>query len=376
MIYLDNNASTPVHPEVLEAMLPFFTTHFTNPSATSNPLGLKSFKAIEKAREELAQLLEVSPQELTFTSGATEGINWVLQQLPKVYATKGKHIVASTIEHTAVLKTLPYLEQEGRIEVSYLQPDLNGIIHPDALEAVMRPDTILVVVSLVNNELGTIQSYTSELSTLTHEYKALFFSDCTQAVGKLHFNLNALGIDIAVLSAHKFYGPKGVGAVYLRRKQPRVSLIPLMYGGEQEHGKRAGTQNVPAIVGLGKACELVQSHLTTWTQQLKNYQEWIETACLQFPEQYLINALEVDRIPNTSHLYLKTKTRKLIEQQFSKFIYSYGSACQTQNYEPSHVLTALGYTKEEALQQIRLSTSIFTTEEEIKALVEVLKMNH
>ena len=372
MIYLDNNASTKIHEKVLQKILPYYTDLYMNPSNVTNPYGLKITKDIEQARENVAQLIHADKQEITFTSGATEGINWILQTIPVVYKAKGNHIITSNIEHSAVLNTLFELAKNEVIEVSYLQPDANGIVQPEELLKHIKDSTILVAISLVNNEIGVIQSDIQVLAAIAHQQNALFFSDITQAMGKMKIDIKSLGIDIAVFSGHKFHAPKGVGIVYLSRKQPRVTILPMLHGGGQENSKRSGTENVPAIIGMGVMAALIIENQEIWEQKLKNIQQKVEEVCNKNSNIYLTSN-EVQRIPNTFSIYFKYLSNKEISDKFSNFIFSNGSACQVKSSKTSHVLKSMGYNEIESQSVARFSFSILTTNEEVDSFLSILE---
>ncbi|WP_084650798.1 cysteine desulfurase family protein [Runella zeae] len=274
MIYLDNNATTRLDPQVLESMMPFLTDNFAN-AASTHPFGLSASDAVKTARQQLADLIEAQPHEIVFTSGATEAINLAIKGVAEQYSSKGKHIITVQTEHSAVLDVCQYLETKG-FEITYLPVQSDGLISVDQLRSALRKDTILVSIMAVNNEIGVIQPL-KMISEITHQAGALFMTDATQAVGKLPLNVDELGIDLMPMSAHKFHGPKGVGALFVRQRRPnRVKLEALLHGGGHEGGKRSGTLNVAGIVGMGKAAELAQRYLKTDAERIGKLRDTLE----------------------------------------------------------------------------------------------------
>ena len=275
-VYLDHNATTPCDPRVVEAMLPYFTEYFGNAASRTHLFGWQAEEAIDIAREQVAKLIGADPKEIIFTSGATEGVNLAVKGIFDSYSSKGNHIITVATEHKAVLDTCKHLEKMGA-RVTYLGVNREGLIDPDELEAAIAPDTILISVMLANNEIGTIQPI-QEISKIAKKHGVLFFTDATQAVGKISVDVIRDGIDALTFSAHKMYGPKGVGALYVRRKNPRVKLTAQMDGGGHERGMRSGTLNVPGIVGFGKACELCVQEMIADTERISRLRDKIERA--------------------------------------------------------------------------------------------------
>lgn len=367
MIYLDYNATTPVDQRVLAEMLPFFTEHFGNASSNTHAFGWYAKGAVDKARQQVADLIGAESSEITFTSGATEAINMALKGVFEAYRSKGNHIITTKTEHKAVMDVCNYLEEKGAL-LTYLNVDQEGRIDLEELRNSFTDKTILVAVIAANNETGVLQDL-SEISVITHAHNALFFSDTTQLAGKLMFDVNESGIDLCCLSAHKMYGPKGVGAVYTRRKGPRVNLIPLLHGGGHENGKRSGTLNVPGIVGFGKAAEIAALELWDTNAHISKLRGYIEHQLLDIPG-LRINGSTRYRLYNTSSMYFPpVKTGepvfKLIKDSFAV---SLGSACTSAQAEPSHVLQAMGLTKEEAEHTLRISLGKQTTMEDLEKL--------
>jgi cysteine desulfurase len=358
MIYLDNNATTQIDPEVLAVMLPFLTDNFAN-------------DAVKNARQALADLIGSQPHEIVFTSGATEAINLAIKGVAENYSTKGKHIITVQTEHSAVLDVCKYLETKG-FEITFLPVQSDGMIDLAVFKASLRPDTILVSVMLVNNELGTIQPI-KEIAKLTHEVGALFMTDGTQAVGKLPINMDELDIDLMAMSAHKFYGTKGVGALFVRQRRNRlVKLGALLHGGGHEGGKRSGTLNVSGIVSMGKAAEICQQKLKADTQRIGALRDELEKALLQIPDT-TINGNTVHRLYNTTNIKFKGCDSDALIMGLQDIAVSNGSACTSASIDPSHVLMALDMTETEAFSCIRFSFGRFNKAEEIPVVVEAVR---
>ena len=371
MTYLDYNATTPVDERVLAEMLPFFSNHFGNAHSSTHEFGWYANGAIEKARQQVANLIEAEPSEIIFTSGATEGINMALKGIFEAYKSKGNHIITTQTEHKAVLDTCDYLKELGA-EITYLKVDREGRIDLDELKASFTSKTILVSIIAANNETGVLQDL-EKISEMTHQHETLFFSDTTQLAGKLPIDVNDMGIDVCCISGHKLFAPKGVGALYVRRKNPRVNLIPLFHGGSQEHGKRSGTLNVPSIVGLGKACEIAKADFWENNAHISKIRGYLEHQLLEVPE-LRINGSTRYRLYNTANIYfpkLKNGDR-IFSHLKSKYAVSLGSACTSATTETSHVLKAMGLSKEEAENCIRFSLSAYNTKEEMEGLVNFI----
>lgn len=375
LIYLDYNSTTPVDPIVLEAMLPWFTERFGNASSHSHLAGFEAKAAVELARQQTADAIGCEPSEIVFTSGATEAINIAIRGTFKAYKGEGRHIISVKTEHKAVLDTLEDLKSEGA-EITLLDVDREGRIALDALKNAVRKDTILVCVMLANNETGTLQD-TEAIGRFCEEKKIAFFSDTTQAFGKIRVNVKDHRFSLACISAHKFYGPKGVGALYVSRKNPRAVVSPVFTGGGQENGLRSGTYNVPGIVGLGAAIKLANEGL--WDYAINTSR--LRTIVEQYLELYCksrINGSMKDRLPNTCNILIPgIKSERLIKHLTDVGI-STGSACTSAISEPSHVLKAMGLTNEEAEASIRVSIGKNNTQEEIlmacKAIEEAVKV--
>jgi cysteine desulfurase len=371
MVYLDYNATTPVDERVLAEMLPFFTEHFGNASSSTHPLGWYAQGAVEKARQQVADFIGAENSEIVFTSGATEAINMALKGVFEAYKTKGNHIITCKTEHKAVLDTCAYLEEKGAI-VTYLNVDQEGRIDLDELKESFTPKTILVAIMAANNETGVLQDL-EKISEITRRNESIFFSDTTQMAGKLPIAVNEMGLDLCCISAHKLYGPKGVGALYIRRKNPRVNLIPLFHGGGHEHYKRSGTLNVTGVVGLGKACEIAQNEYWDNNMHISKVRGHLEHQLLEIPD-LRINGSTRYRLYNTSNIYfpLLKDGSNLFSKIKNQYAVSLGSACNSTNAEPSHVLIAMGLEKEESQSCIRFSFGKKSQKEEVEKLAELI----
>ena len=372
-IYLDNNATTPVDPSVLKAMLPYFTEMFGNAASRNHIYGWEAEQAVENAREQIAQGIGATAKEIIFTSGATESNNLALKGVAERYADKGQHLITSVTEHKCVLDTCRYLEQKG-YEVTYLPVRTDGLIELDALEAAIRPDTVLVSIMAANNEIGVLQPI-SAIGKMCTEQGVLFHTDAAQAFGKVPLDVDKMNIHLLSLSGHKFYGPKGIGALYVRRKNPRVQLVPQMHGGGHERGLRSGTLAVPSIVGMGKAAEICFTEMVqenARTEALRNYL-WEEIQ-KRIPETFLNGSLE-NRLANNLNLsFAFVEGESLLMGVHDTVALSSGSACTSASLEASHVLKALGLSEEQARSSIRFGISRFTTREEIDRVVDKLEV--
>ena len=356
-IYFDNNATTPVDQRVLEAMLPFLKSDFANASS-SHLFGQSINRKVHQAREEIASFLNAEPNEIVFTSGATEAINIALKGVASSYAAKGKHIVTVSTEHYAVLDTCKYLEDLG-FEVSYLSVSKEGLIDLCELRNLLRADTILVSVMYVNNETGVIQPL-KEISDLVHEAGALFMSDTTQAAGKLKVDVKELGIDILCLSGHKMYAPKGIGVLFFNQSSIKVRLTSFVHGGGHERGFRSGTLNVPGIIALAKACEIAKNEMKQDEDKISILRNSLEEKLLQI-EGSFVNGSRTNRIYNTTNICFPHVDASVLIGRLGNVAVSNGSACTSLLVEPSHVLTAMGLSKEEAFSSIRFSLGRFSS---------------
>jgi cysteine desulfurase len=369
-IYLDNNATTPMDPRVLEAMTPYFLEHFGNAASRNHPFGWEAEEAVDYAREQVAKLIGADPKEIIFTSGATEGDNLAIKGVFEMYASKGNHIITATTEHKAVLDTCKHIEKLGG-EVTYLQVKPDGLIDLKELEAAIRPTTILIAIMYANNEIGTVQPI-REISAIAKKHGVLLFTDAVQAVGKIPVDVNKDGIDLMAFTAHKMYGPKGVGALYVRRKNPRVKVTAQMDGGGHERGMRSGTLNVPGIVGFGKACELCMQDMEEDTKRISKLRDKLETELMKLEEAY-INGSTEHRLPHVTNISFKHVEGEGLLMGFNKNIaLSSGSACTSASLEPSYVLKALGLGDDLAHSSLRFGLGRFTNEEQIDYTIKAI----
>lgn len=367
-VYLDNNATTPMDPRVLEAMIPYFTEHFGNAASRNHPFGWEAEEGVDYAREQVAKLIGADSKEIIFTSGATEGDNLAIKGVYEMYASKGNHIITVVTEHKAVLDTCKHIEKIGG-DVTYLSVAEDGLIDLQELEAAIKPTTVLITVMYANNEVGVIQPV-KEISAIARKHGVLFFTDATQAAGKIPVDVNKDGIDLLTFSAHKMYGPKGVGALYVRRKNPRVKVTAQMDGGGHERGMRSGTLNVPGIVGFGKACEIARLDMEEDTKRISALRDKLEGALTQVEESY-INGNREHRLPHVTNISFKYVEGEGLMMGFNKNIaLSSGSACTSASLEPSYVLKALGLGDDLAHSSLRFGLGRFTTEEQIDYTID------
>jgi len=370
-IYLDNNATTPMDPRVLEAMLPYFVEKFGNAASRNHSFGWVAEEAVDYAREQVAKLINADPKEIIFTSGATEADNLAIKGVYEMYASKGNHVITCTTEHKAVLDTCKHIEKTGG-QVTYLEVKEDGLIDLNELENAITDKTILIAIMYGNNEIGVIQPI-REISKIARKHGILFFTDGTQAVGKVPVDVNKDGIDLMAFSGHKMYGPKGVGALYVRRKNPRVKVTSQMDGGGHERGMRSGTLNVPAIVGFGKACELCMNEMADEAKKLSKMRDRLESSLMELEETY-VNGNREHRLPHTTNISFKYVEGEGLMMGFNKDIaLSSGSACTSASLEPSYVLKALGLGDDLAHSSLRFGLGRFTTEEQIDFTINAIK---
>jgi cysteine desulfurase len=362
-LYFDYQATTPLDPRVLEAMLPYFTEHYGNAASRSHAFGWQAEEAVEQARERIGELLGASGKEIVLTSGATESLNLAIKGVAQMYGEKGRHIVTSLVEHKAVLDTCKHLEKEG-FEVTYLQPTKSGRVELEAVRAALRPDTILVCLMWANNEVGTINPI-REIGALCKEKGVLFCTDATQAAGKVPIDVDADHVDLLALSGHKMYGPKGVGALYVRRKNPRVRLVAQMDGGGHERGMRSGTLNVPSIVGLGRACELARLEMPEESARTAALRDHLEKRLFTELDFVYLNGNREHRLPNNLNVSFAYVEGESLIMGFSDVAVSSGSACTSASLEPSHVLRSMAVGEDLAHSSIRFGIGRFTTREEV-----------
>ncbi|AEV68447.1 cysteine desulfurase NifS [Acetivibrio clariflavus] len=368
IIYLDHAATTPVKPEVLEEMLPYFTNKFGNASSIYS-IGRESKKAIEEARERVAKALGAMPREIFFTGSGSEADNWAIKGVAYANKAKGNHIITTAIEHHAVLHTCQYLESDG-FEVTYLPVDENGLVSPEQVRKAIKPSTTLITIMFANNEIGTIQPI-AEIGKIAKEHNIYFHTDAVQAVGNIPINVNELNVDLLSLSAHKFYGPKGVGALYIRKG---VKITNFLHGGAQERGRRASTENVAGIVGLGKAIELATNNIEQYNKKLIELRDrTIEEITKKVPFVKL-NGDRYKRLPgnvNFSFQFIEGESL-LLMLDMKGIAASSGSACTSGSLDPSHVLLAIGLDHETAHGSLRITFGEENTHEDVDYLMEVL----
>ncbi|MFZ1677898.1 MAG: cysteine desulfurase family protein [Saprospiraceae bacterium] len=370
-IYLDYHATTPVDPLVLEAMLPYFTEYFGNPASRSHPFGWQASEAIEIARKQVSDLLNVSLHDLFFTSGSTEGLNMAIKGLAESLSHKGKHIISISTEHHAVLDPLHWLENKG-YEITLLPVDVNGMVDNDQLKSSVRNDTIMVIVMWANNETGVIHDMKS-IGQICRDKGVALVSDGTQAVGKVKVDPHETGIDMLVLSAHKMYGPKGTGAIYMNTKEKKLKPEPLIHGGGHEMGFRSGTLNVPGIVGLGIASQIRQSSMHVDMERIKSLRDKFENQLLSTVEHMSVNGSLDQRLYTVSNLKVAKVDSQAVMTKFrTKLAISSGSACSSADPSPSHVLLAMGLSAEEAKGSFRISLGAPTTSAEMNIAVKLL----
>jgi len=367
-VYLDNNATTPVDPAVLEAMLPYFSEKFGNAASRSHSYGWEAEKAVDAARHQIAGLIGADAKEIIFTSGATEGNNIAIKGIAAMYGDKGKHIITQATEHKAVIDPCKYLEQHG-FRVTFVPLDKHGRVDLQGLADAIRDDTILVSIMHGNNEIGTLQPI-GEIGPLCKQRGVLFHTDACQTFGKLPIDVQGMGIDLLTCSAHKIYGPKGIGALYVRRKRPRVRCEAVIHGGGHERGMRSGTLNVPAIVGLGKAAEICKQDMDAESVRLAGLRDrLLDGICSQLDDVY-VNGHPTERTPTNVNISFNYVEGESLMMGCSDIAVSSGSACTSASLEPSYVLKALGIGDELAHSSIRFSVGRFNTAEEIEYTIE------
>ena len=361
-IYLDNNATTPLDPRVLEEMMPYLTSEFGNAASRSHPFGWRAEEAVEKAREQIATLIGCTDKEIVFTSGATESINLALKGVAEFYKDKGNHIITARTEHKATLDTCKRLERMG-CTVTWLDVDKSGLVTPEQIRAAITDKTILVTLMFANNEIGTVHPI-AEIGAVCRERGVLFHCDAVQGLGKLPFNVEEMKVDLASLSGHKIYGPKGIGALYVRRK-PRVRLAPSIDGGGHERGMRSGTLNVPAIVGMGKACEIAGAEMAGEALRTGKLRKRLQDYLFAHLDHLELNGHPEKRLPGNLNVSFAYVEGEALMMAIKHVAVSSGSACTSASLEPSYVLRACGVTEDLAHTSIRFGIGRFTTEEEI-----------
>ncbi len=376
-IYMDNQATTPMDPRVLEAMLPYFSEHFGNAASRNHPFGWAAEEAVDTARSQIARTIGAKPKEIIFTSGATESDNLAIKGVAEFYREKGNHIITCVTEHKAVLDPCKALERTGKAEVSYLPVDQYGMVSPDDVENAITDKTVLITIMAANNEIGTLHPV-REIGRIAKDRGVLFHCDATQGVGKIPMDVEQDGIDLLSMTAHKLYGPKGCGALYVRAKGPRVRLTPLIDGGGHERGMRSGTLNVPGIVGFGKACQLAGRELETEAATLIGLRTRLHDGITRELEEVYLNGHPTQRLPGNLNLSFSYVEGESLLMGINKDVaLSSGSACTSATLEPSYVLKALGVGEELAHTSIRFGLGRFNTGEEVdsvaRRIVEVVQ---
>jgi len=369
-IYLDNNSTTPVDPVVLEAMLPYFTARFGNPSNTTHDAGLEAARAVEQARAQVARLIGCQAKEVIFTSGATESNNLAVLGAVRANCRRGDHVVTTSIEHKAVLQPCKQLEREG-VTVTYVAVDTKGRVDPEQVSDAITERTLLVSVMAANNEVGTVQPVT-EIGRICKKRGVLFHSDAVQVLGKIPLDVEKLGVDLLSVSGHKMYGPKGVGALYVRARNPSVRLDPIVYGGGQEGGLRSGTVAVPNVVGLGAACELAARHLPTDPPRLRVLRQRLLSRLVSALPGAIVHGPQSDTLPGLLNIGFPGIDGDALIHCLKGVAVSQGSSCSAGSFEPSHVLRALGVSDELARASLRFGVGRFTTEVEIDQAVDIV----
>ena len=367
-IYLDYSATTPVDPQVLETMLPYFTNVFGNAASRNHSYGWEAEEAVENARQQVADLIGATAKEIIFTSGSTESNNMALLGIIEMYKERGNHIITCLTEHKAILDPAHYLETKG-VDVTYLEVDKDGMIDLEKLKRSITDKTILISLMAANNEIGVLHPI-KEIGKIAREKNVFFHTDATQAVGKIPMDVEEMNIDLLSLSGHKIYAPKGVGALYVRRRNPRVRISPIVHGGGHERGMRSGTMNVTGIIGLGKACEVCKNTLQESMKNIKVLRERLHKGLTDKIDYLVLNGHPENRLPgilNLSFCYIEGES---LMMGIEDIAVSSGSACTSASLEPSYVLRALGVGDEAAHSSIRFSIGRFTTEEEIDRVVE------
>jgi cysteine desulfurase len=367
-IYMDNHATTQVDPRVLDAMLPYFMEKFGNAASRNHSFGWAGEEAVETARQQIASLINATPKEIIFTSGATESDNLMIKGVAEMYREKGNHIITQAIEHKAVLDTCKRLEKEG-YEVTYLPVKKDGRVDPEDVRKAIKPTTILISIMYANNEIGIINPM-AEIGKIAKEHGIIFSTDGVQAVGKIPVDVQKDNIDLMAITGHKIYGPKGVGALYVRRRNPRVQLSAMLDGGGHERGMRSGTLNVPGIVGLGKACEIAQQEMAEEAKRLSGLRDRLKTKLEAKLDETFINGSLEYRLPHNLNMSFAYVEGESLLMGINDIAVSSGSACTSATLEPSYVLKALGVGEDLAHTSIRFGLGRFTTEEEVDYVVD------
>jgi len=374
-IFMDNHSTTPMDPRVLEAMLPYFVEKFGNAASRNHQFGWEAEEAVENARKQIAKLINCDAKEIVFTSGATESDNLALKGVVEMYKEKGDHVITCSTEHRAVLDTCKSLEKRG-IKITYLPVGKDGLVNPDDVRKAITDKTILISIMLANNEIGTIHPI-AEIARIAKEKGILLHCDATQGVGKIPVDVETLKVDLMSFTAHKIYGPKGVGALYVRKKGPRVRLVPQIDGGGHERGMRSGTLPVPLVVGFGKACELCEQEMPTESKRISALRDRLQAQIMGSLDECYLNGHPTQRLPHNLNISFAYVEGEALLMGVKEIALSSGSACTSATLEPSYVLRALGVGSDLAHSSIRFGLGRFTTEEEVdytaKRMVEAVK---
>ena len=368
-IYLDNHSTTPMDPRVLETMLPYFVEKFGNSASRNHAFGWEAEEAVENARKQIARLIHADPKELVFTSGATESDNLALKGVVEMYREKGDHVITGMTEHRAVLDTAKALETKRGIKVTYLPVDKTGMVSPDDVRNAITDKTVLISIMLANNEIGTINPI-KEIGRIAKEKGILFHCDATQGVGKIPVDVQEMGIDLMSFTAHKIYGPKGVGALYVRKKGPRVRIAPIIDGGGHERGMRSGTLPVPLIVGFGKACELCEQEMAAESVKLATMRDRLQAGIMNTLDEVYLNGHPTQRLPHNLNISFAYVEGESLLMGVKEIALSSGSACTSATLEPSYVLRALGVGSDLAHSSIRFGLGRFNTDEEVEYTIK------
>ena len=368
-VYMDNHATTRVDDRVLDAMLPYFTEKFGNAASRNHSFGWEAEEGVDRARNQIAALVGAKSKEIIFTSGATESDNLAIKGVVEFYKEKGNHIVTCVTEHKAVLDSCRTLERAGKATVTYLPVDKFGMVDPDAVRKAITDKTVLITIMWANNEIGTIHPI-AEIGRIAKEKGVIFHTDAVQAVGKVPVDFEQAGVDLASITAHKIYGPKGVGAIYIRSKGPRVRLTPIIDGGGHERGMRSGTLNVPGIVGLGAACELAGKEMPEESQRLLQLRTKLQAGLFERLDEVYVNGHPTERLPGNLNISFAYVEGESLLMGINDIAVSSGSACTSATLEPSYVIRALGTDEELAHSSIRFGLGRFNTEEEVDYVTE------
>lgn len=367
-IYLDNHSTTKIDDEVIEAMLPYFKEYYGNSSSKTHCFGWKADAAVERSRNIIAKNLGCLPEEIIFTSGATESNNLAIRGTAIYYRQKGNHIISTSIEHSSVFETVKYLEKQG-FEITFIDPEPDGVINPSKVENAIKSNTILVSIMTANNEIGTIQPV-NEIAQIANNRNILFHTDAVQAIGKINFSFEEIKADLVSFNAHKIHGPKGIGGLFIRKKQPQIRLLPLLFGGGHERGLRPGTLNVPLIVGLAKTIEIAVKDLSKYETKVKSLRDRLLKGLFDNIPDTFVNGSLQNRLPNNLNIRFKGIKSEILYSEIKDIAFSVGSACSSNTGAASHVLRAIGLSDKEILSSIRFGLSKYNSETEIDYTIQ------